>query len=367
MKSKKWSSAVLVGLILVGCLCLDAYAMDDRFLKEVQVQPTILDIDESQSVQISWQQTVVGKVQALICDLDGNIVRPLIDGETRQAGSHSVTWDGKDLNGDYCPVAAYLPIIKIRSERGRTNVHNPTSADWGEEMMLEPPVYSRSRDSVSFQMPKPALCLLRLGKARGGPCYGTLLNWVPRPAGEIEVPWDGKDAQKQIDLGKRKELDFRLITIALPETSILVSASPQKAYSKNTKYKRFPLHPPHGQNVFIHAHHQRSTCKDFTITANMQNTERNWRGQRIARGKVDIDFSLDLDSEHRHSHLKKEGFEIYLYVDDQFIVEERREDVPASISLDTTKLKNGNHFLTVGLRTLEDHMGTYTIKFKVDN
>jgi hypothetical protein len=364
MISKRLTTVFTSILICIASLCQGAFAMDDRFLKDVQVQPSIVDYTEPEEIQISFQLSVAGKVQVLICDLDGNIVRPLVDGKDWQAGTHTVGWDGKDLNGEHCPVGAYLPIIKIRSERGRVNVHNPTSTDWGEEMLLNPPIYDDDNDTVRFSLPKSALCLLRIGKVKSA-CYGTLLNWVPRPAGDVEVPWNGKDAQNTINLGERENLAFRLITIALPETSILVLSSPQKPYPKDTQFKRFPLHPAHGKNVFIHAHHRRWICKDYTINARIENADRKWWGQRVARGEAII--RVDLDSRDNYKFLEREHFEIYLYVDDQFLGEEKKESVPATIKLDTTQLTNGIHIINVGLRTLEDHMGTYTMKIKIDN
>jgi hypothetical protein len=365
MKKHQFCKAVAVVLICMLALCVDAIAMDDRFLTHVQIQPAVMDMSDSPGAQVSWQQSLDGEVQAVICDLDGNIVRILVDKESRPAGTHTVSWDGNDLNGRPCPIGAYLPIIKIKTRRGRSNVHNPTASDWGEELVLEPPVFDPGRQSIGFQLPKPALCLLRIGKVKGGPCYGTLLNWVPRPAGDNQVAWDGWDAQHVVNVGAREDLTFRLITITLPETSIMILSSPADDHPSDTDYQHFPLHPPHGQNVFIHATHRRNICHDFTISARVERQGLKFWGTPAVKDEIDINVSLD--NNPNYDRLKKEHFEIYLFADDQFIKEEKRESIPSTITLKTRELSNGPHIVTVGLRTLEDHLGTYTLKINVDN
>jgi hypothetical protein len=115
----------------------------------------------------------------------------------------------------------------------------------------------------------------------------------------------------------------------------------------------------------LHAYHSRDLCRDFTISAKMNKASRKWWGGKVARGTVEI--AVDKQKDPQHIQLQREQFEIYLYVDDTFIREEKRSNVPASITLDTTALSNGEHIVNVGLRTLEDHLGTYTMKINVDN
>lgn len=362
MKKRLFWKAFVIYLLSLGLVPSSAA---NQFLTNVQVSPDHLDFTNNTQIQISWHQAVVGIVKVMICDLDGNIVRILVDSEEKASGTHTTFWDGKEVNGLTCPVGVYLPIIKIKTDRGQIDTYNSTRVAWGTELSLESLVYDANRQVITFNLPQPALCRMRIGKAQGGPCYGTLLNWVPRPAGINTVPWTVKDARSVFDVGENANMTFSLVAFALPQNALLLTGSSQGSYPENAKYRRFPIHPAHGERICMHANHRRKACRDFAVTVKLQDSKRKWRGQSALNGKVGITITMVKDELYKT--MKREKFEIYLYVDNQFIIEEKRNDIPANIVLDTTKLSNGYHYVTVGLSTLDDHIGSDTIKIRVDN
>lgn len=361
-KNLIWKAVTLI-IAIIACLCFECFAINSTVVTQVQIRQDKTDLTGDIAVTLSWNQKQKGTTKVLICDLQGSIVRKLMENEVLDRGAHQLEWDGRDINGIPCSVGAYLPIIKVRTDRGMVGAYNPSASNWGENLHIETPTYDADRRIVTFTLDRPALCLLRIGEVQEGLFYGTLLNWQPKPAGRVEVAWDGMDAQKIVKLHQRDELVYELVTAALPHSAILITASPTPHGPPDGRYERFPLHPPHGNDVSLHARHRMGDCGDFNILASINNIRRKGTGNKVESGILDITVRKE-DGYHR---LQKEKFEIYLYVDGRYTREEKRSKLPATIQLDTTKLSNGEHLVIVGLMTLENHVGTYTMKINVEN
>jgi hypothetical protein len=61
------------------------------------------------------------------------------------------------------------------------------------------------------------------------------------------------------------------------------------------------------------------------------------------------------------SHIERETFEVYVSMDGQLVTETSVKSLPVKIPLDGKKAAPGPHFITVNVRTLEDHMGSASI------
>ena len=54
-------------------------------------------------------------------------------------------------------------------------------------------------------------------------------------------------------------------------------------------------------------------------------------------------------------------------MDGLFLYEILPENLPVILKLDTLTHKNGEHVLTVNVRTMKDHVGTYSMKISIEN
>jgi hypothetical protein len=63
------------------------------------------------STRIAYSLAAAGQVQLSVYDVRGRLVRSLV-GERQEAGSHAVTWDGRNESGESVPSGIYLFEMK---------------------------------------------------------------------------------------------------------------------------------------------------------------------------------------------------------------------------------------------------------------
>lgn len=330
----------------------------------VRVAPVSLDVSQSGSIQISWNQPA-GTSEVLICNLDGIVVKTLMDNLPQAVGSHAVSWNGTDDLGRLCPPGAYVPILRVRQPNGAYEVYNPTEAPWGYRLTATAVNYDAERQIVSFTLDQPALCLLRIGVKEGGPVYVSLLDWRPLPAGVHEISWDGMDVDDLLRVAGKENLEFVLDAYRVPVDSILLTGSENREQRFDDLDKNFPLYPPHGSDLFLHALHKRRTCGDMRIRIALEATQADPKTMPTIYGKTVLRVlpaeGVDLEL------LRREKFELYLFVDGRFLYEGPKETLPASLELDTAAFSDGEHVITVNLRTPEDHVGIGSAKVRIKN
>jgi len=352
---------LFLGLLI--CLPLTGMA-DQGLLGQVKVAPRSMDLSLEEGAVISWSQGAEAGVDLFICDLSGRIVRTLHKKEKLEAGGQQVSWDGLDDQGESCVNGVYLPIIRAKFKKAGVKVYNPTTADWGEEVTTEA-TYNPVNKTVDYQLSKSALCLLRIGESGGGPLYRTLFGWQPRKAGQHSEPWDGWDSLGVVNVAQKKKMYLVVEAFSLPENAILLKGGGGSISSK-TKAKRFPLRPPRGKDLFLHALHPRERCKDLEIHASMAEARGRSAGEAVVLSKETVIEVSTSHSAEEKRRLERERLELYVYVDGRMETEESRQKLPTSIQFDPRKYESGEHVLTMILKTREDHAGTYSMKIFIE-
>jgi hypothetical protein len=346
-------------LVIMALLAVPIPGQAGRILNSVQITPLQIDVSKAESVQIKWHQTEHGRTDVYICNLNGGIVRTLRQRAAAKRGSQEVFWDGRDDTGQMCPDGVYLPIIRVRTRHQGSDLFNPTASAWGLRLADADISYDPATQKVTYHLSQPALCQIRAGKQNGGPCYKTLTHWEPKAAGEYQVAWDGRDAGGVMAVWQSKDFALMLDAFSVPAEAILLIGSEAPTRGLIRTEKRFPIKPPHGGQIFLHAMHRREHCKDMTIKAAWAAAGPIKAGLAtlLVSAGSDVDFQM----------LRREQFEIYLFVDGQLLFEGPQMQLPASLNIDTTALTNGTHIITVNLRTSEDHLGAFSLKFMIGN
>lgn len=356
-----------LGLFLcISLISLPIHAQENRLIHSVHVESSCIDLSGNKAAQISWQISRFSLVSVYVCDLDGNLVRALIQKDGMGAGEHQVAWNGRDDGGDMCPNGTYIPVIKTKTRDKTAEIYNPTSFPWGETIFPKNLYYDFDQKVVHYRLERPALCRIRIGEYDGGPLYRTLIDWKPRWADVHNEPWDGMDKNGVVEITKKKKHYIVLEAFSLPENSIIVQGSNNLRQHSITSHSPFAIHSAHGKNINPHASHARDGCHELFISARILGQD-NYSPTRIpvVKGATSIEVSLNNNS--GDSRLMKKGFELYLYMDGLFIYEILPENLPAILKLDTLTHKNGEHVLTVNARTMEDHVGTYSMKISIEN
>lgn len=356
-----WKTLAAVGIV-VAALCSDAIGFQNQYLTSVKVENAQVDVAGKQSAVISWQIQAAGTVDMMICDMDGFIVRYLYRQASKAAGTHTASWDGLDGDGVPVPDGAYFPMIRFSNPRRGTEFYNPTDVRWGGMLDVQDLSYDAEAQQIIYRLDQPALCLVRVGEAEGGPSYGTLLSWAPRIVGNHTEPWDGKDIQGVAKVYDREKFTIIFDAIALPPNTLLVTGSKQRLKQPDPQQERAAVHPPTGNEIFIHSLHPRYICQDPEVVVEiLKGASKSKAGPSIFGRRVRISVTT-LDSD-RARIMEQMQSELYLFVDGVFQSEVKAPTLPAVVTFNTKKLSRGRHNLTINLRNIEDHVGSMTIPF----
>jgi len=146
-------------------------------------------------------------VSVIIRDQVGSTIRTLVN-QTRNGGSYTDIWDGKDDDGNVVNDGIYYTVLQYTTPDGATNEYDLTKKTGGSQ-------YTPYRYSVARAAPADPFAdsflpvIFRLDKASEvtlfvGVLYTTntrirtILNRVPLPKGTHTIYWDGLDDQGNI-------------------------------------------------------------------------------------------------------------------------------------------------------------------------
>jgi len=339
-------------MVLMLVLVMPAVSLAGSYIESVETVSAQVEAGRTAG-QLSFRVTEPGHMEVLVCDLDGYVVRHLFSGKV-SSGSRSVSWDGLDDDGKAVANGAYLPVLRFTSVLGASEVYDPTSFGWGAK--LEVKDISFQDGSVSYSLPRAALCLLRAGELPGGPCYKTILQWQPRSAGNHSEAWDGKDAGGVQQVSGLTGLKLVLDAMALPKGSFLVTGSDARMQRRPSGSEQVPIYPPMGKDIFIHSLHPRWLCRDPELQVRIVSGLGLFR--RIKSGK--LVFSVTAKHDRDAYNMEREGCEVYGFVDGRFMGEIKTSVLPVTYGLDCARMEPGRHVITINLRSIEDHVGSWS-------
>ncbi len=348
-------------LMLLGALLPNSAGAAMKYIHGLQVQQAVVDTARGQTAAITWQTRTSGLIDLAICDMDGVVVRHLMQEAAIKSGTHNATWDGKDDDGNFVPNGAYFPFIRLSTQRGSMELFDPTHGKWGGRLPVKDLEYDADTKQITYALEESALCQVRVGEKEGGPSYGTLIHWQPRIAGTHTENWNGKDLQNLFSVHNRGKFQIIFDTLALPPTALLVTGSESTLTKPESNADRMAVFPPTGKEVYIHSLHSRHICQDPLLEVTISsNPKINSEGLPIA-GRA-IQFEVTASDEDVAQNLMREGCEVYAFIDGEFQKEIKSASLPAKIDVRTLNLESGRHVITFNLRSVEDHVGSYSME-----
>jgi hypothetical protein len=356
-----WKLLTMVA-VFVAAFCCDAVGYQNQYLTNVKVESAFVDLANNHSAAVSWRIQAGGKVDLMICHMDGFVVRHLLKQATKGIGTHMANWDGLDDEGRPVPNGAYFPMIRLNSRSKGMEFYNSTAVRWGGRLPVQDLEYDSDAQQITYRLGRAALCLVRVGEREGGPSYGTLLLWEPRSAGAHAEPWDGMDLQGVAKVHDREKFTIIFDTIDLPPNTFLVSGSSNTSYEAVPNQAYAAVHPPTGKDVYIHSLHARHICRDPEVVVELlSGVSGSKKGVDIFGGIVRV--SVTTADAERAGILESMFSEVYLFVDGVFQGETKAPKLPGVVELSTKGLTPGRHTLTVNLRDFEDHVGALSLPF----
>ena len=364
-------------------------------IKEVRIDRTRLGPGEQ--VFISFLLTEGARVSLHVYDPDYTVVRRLLDGQQRPAGTNTLAWDGRDDTGDFVPDEAYLFTILAENDKGVKAKYDPTAYSGGERLDMKMDRVERSAGyyTLYYSVPEPARITIRAG-IHQGPLLKTIVDWKAMPPGEYTATWDGLDETGQIRVMDEANSILYITGFSLPDNAIIVEGSgvDYNAYKEETartaasgaesltlatvrsaalERKDKDISPRYlARRAFNEAPRFKVSLAKGVSNQLMQATS---TAESETVGLADVptaDVSGEVKLKIEVAPESMRGFneyrhEIVVFLDNERFDEEESAYTPYTYSLNTRALANGEHSITINLVNLSGPIGSYSFRINVSN
>jgi hypothetical protein len=350
------------------------------------IQNAMLDrtvITPGDEVVLSFRLSDTARITILVYDADYSVVRRLLNGDTRPAGNNSVTWDGRDDYGVMVPNEAYVFSIVAEDSNGKQTVFDPTVSTGGE--VLDVPVTkieeSSGQNRIHYELSSPSRISIKAG-IHNGPLLRTILDSIPLPAGKYVQAWDGLDETGRISVLRDKGSTLFIKGYLLPECTVIMQKSRndypeyQKrlaaaAVSKDAVITQQSIRKSALQRASNRIASQYLVRQTLNVAPKFavylkDNTKTGLAENAVTKMSGDVDLLVDVAPESL-PQFNESRYEIVVFVDNQRFDEEEQAYPTYLYKLDTRKLANGEHRITVNMYSMAGQIGTYSFTISVNN
>jgi hypothetical protein len=314
-------------------------------IAESAVSPKVI-AGRKDEATVTFLATSARSAHVDVVDAGGAVVRRL-EAPLDASGRGRASWDGLDDDAHAAPPGSYRYVIRAADAHGREIADDSARDTGGDELQVTDFIYDRDHGVLRFTLPQAGFVHLRVG-VQGFPHLRTLLDWEPMPAGDHEIPWDGKDASERIALGDHPSAAIVLHAASMPWNTIILSGDRERAGAD----PRAPSYPPlaRADAPYLHAQHGFDRCREIQARIELPSAE--------VSGVVPVRVVLDPADAARAVNGR---FEIAIYEDLVSLFEEEDGTDPFTFMWDTSHLSPGEHLLTVNILSYDDHYGVATI------
>lgn len=332
-------------------------------ISQVRTDRIAIDPEKSERVEVRFKLSMPADVTLSVHDGRDRVIfrsEPV----SLAAGDRAMTWHGRDARGKAVPAEAYAFALTARTDKG-SSTHDVTDLTGGQRIEARDVRFDPEAGLIRYYLDKPARVNLRLG-LEDGPYLRTLVDWVPRPAGEHAEQWDGRDASGVLDLTGNPALKPIVAAYTLPDNTLFVGAPPrtiQFVAEKDTLALREGKMVARKQ-IANSAQQPLDTRGDVRATlVPVGDFKQDEEGRWIVSGVVP--FRVDVADADRQRVIQRR-FEAVYYVDGVFTYENELGYLPMTWKWDTGKFNPGEHFVTLNIRGYEGNFGAATVKVLVE-
>lgn len=311
-----------------------------------------------QKDEVSFSLNEKARVRVELLDLAG---RKIAASEEKEfaPGEHKLSC-GKWLGPD-AKLPGGVGFVKLRawSESGAAS-WDPRNETGGETVRISDLRFDKERKKIHFTLPSRARVRVRAGIEQG-PMLATIWDWAARESGAVEIPFPGDLPDPWGDFWERPDAKVLIWACALPENALLTEfASEVETLGEEASAPYFGV----GRDLDPHARHAPQLCRDPKIRVSLDGEfPRDGQGLPIVSGRL----SLRIDAENERDRAISENvrFEVMLYMDGQFLLEDEDSLLPFHYPLDVSRFSEGVHTVLVNLVNFQDHAGRAFLSFRI--
>ena len=333
-------------------------------------------IDTAAEGQFSISFSVVqpARVQVEIYDDRDLLVTELGEDTLREPGDYEIVWNARDANQVPVPAESYRYVLVWRVDGDSVPARYEPAEDLAVSRTRPLKV---SRDDATgvlrYHLKRPSRVRIRSGLARGGPLLNTVLDWVPRAAGDHEEAWDGWDASRVLNFGSHEKLLLVADAFGLSRNSLLIG--PKK--SESTYLPELGTTPGTGRyprpsaakfRMFDFAHQPAGFRGDIRLNLQVgrEKGEITGRARSVTPANPSESTPVTVSASPADARrLEDERFEVVFFVDGILVFETEVAFLPFTWKWDSTGAAPGDHFVTVNLRGFNGHFGFATKKVRI--
>lgn len=232
----------------------------------------------------------------------------------------------------------------------------------GQEVMLKMLKANPSKKSVIYELSRPSLVKLECGLKESLYIDG-ICQWVARPSGVHEEIWSGSESEgpwKNIMNNPNCNLASKCVALpvnALVDTSGDNRQMAEKVFSPAILPERLSEYKePWWPDISKSAKMRSNVCLDSDMALVI-------REMSVEEGK--LRFSVEPESADERRMLMKCSFEMMVFIDGIFIIEDEEAILPSSWDLLLGDLSHGSHTLTVNVVNRDRVPGAVSQEFVV--
>jgi flagellar hook assembly protein FlgD len=323
-------------------------------LRSVELSKVVLDIGEKEAVNFGFDLERPANISVHIMDSYGQCVCSLFKDQQQDAGKHSVSWNGKDNDGEYVPNGEYYLIIEATDSDGSIEIYDIRKAFAPKK--YEPINFTAPQTGlVSYHLDNPCKVRIRVG-VKNGPMLREIISYEARPKGHHNEYWDAEDSSGNVNLRDFPELQYTIEASTLSDECLIVVGGDDSkrlvadkvdviSYSQDQlKYPDFKI---------SHVKHQKESCRPPRFTVNVSGLQ-DEEGEIISKGDpIALQIKIHEDD---LEWVSKERFNVAYFIDGEFVDEIDDATDECTFELNSSlAIHDGQHILTVCVYTHADH------------
>ena len=350
-----------------GRLSADPVSPSKPLISDVGIDKDVFNPTAQEKVKISFHLLQKAEVSIKIFDCDQELIATLCYQKMMEKGNNTVFWNGCDQNQKIVPDEAYFFTIEARCGSER-EVYDPTSFSGGISHEIERIKILPEKEQVEYYLPEKGRVFMRAG-IHNGPLLAILVDWEPRSKGWHREHWDGMGQEKLISVLKHPRYRIRTSYFTLPENAIITKGNQGINY---LEYKR-SQEKPAPQKVFSTSRPRSilisplynvgmAFTKSPPIEVSFPQAPIDETGIPVFKGKIRVRVDLP---QKWSALLSQQQYEIYFFLDSQFLTEEPWIRLPYETILEVGEHTPGTYILSVNIISPKGQIGIKSKKVKL--
>lgn len=338
-----------------------------ELISKVAISKPSFNPSQHEDTVLNFSLSRPAKVSIRVYDPDQTQIDDLMANKQMAAGTHTVEWDGKDIDNGIVPDEAYFFTIVAEDDSGKKEIYDPTTFSGGEEYDITQVDIDPDSYTITYTMPEMGRVMVRVG-IQGGPLMNQLVDWKPRVKGAITEHWNGKDRDHLVDVYDHPKFKMIISYFTLPENSVITYGNNSLNfidYKKSLNAQR--IHKPERASSIsrFSQHYHISRAEDYSpaVTLDFANPKgKTDSGIPILHEKAMVKVAL---AEEDKAIFQNQQFEVCFFLDNIFYAEDETGYTPFNWVWDLQDVTEGEHLLTVNLSGFKDQIGLISKKVMV--